>query len=284
MMMAAAPRKLTLCADDYGISEGVNRAIRDLIAQGRLNATSVMVVTPAFTRDEIAALKTLRQRVVSEDGRRCALGLHVTLTAPFRPLTLHFRPLSGEQFLSLNATLARAMLRRFDVEIVRAEILAQLTAFIEAFGTPPDFVDGHQHVQIFPVLRDAFIDAVKEKAPDAWVRQCGAPQGAAPVGLKARLLDHLSKGFRAKAAKAGLTFNPAFSGAYDFTRAPDFASLFPGFLQGLPDGALIMCHPGFVDDTLRSLDPFTDQREREHAYFASDAFADLLTAENTTLL
>ncbi len=69
MMMAAAPRKLTLCADDYGISEGVNRAIRDLIAQGRLNATSVMVVTPAFTRDEIATLKTLRQRAMNENGK-----------------------------------------------------------------------------------------------------------------------------------------------------------------------------------------------------------------------
>lgn len=284
MNIAAAPRKLTLCADDYGISEGVNRAIRDLIAQGRLNATSVMVVTPAFTRIEIAALKTLRQRVISEDGRRCALGLHVTLTAPFRPLTLHFSPLQGGQFLPLNTALARAMLHGFDTEIVRAEIDAQLAAFIEAFGAPPDFVDGHQHVQIFPILRDAFVAAVKNRAPDAWVRQCGAPQGASNKGLKARLLDHLSRGFRTRAAKAGLTFNPAFSGAYDFTHAPDFAALFPAFLRGLPDGGLIMCHPGFVDDTLRSLDPLTDQREREHAYFASDAFADLLRAENATLL
>ena len=40
-------RRLILCADDYGISPGVNRAIRELIARGRLNATSVMVVGPA---------------------------------------------------------------------------------------------------------------------------------------------------------------------------------------------------------------------------------------------
>ena len=41
---AAPPRRIWLCADDYGISPGVNRAIRDLIERGRLNATSVMVV------------------------------------------------------------------------------------------------------------------------------------------------------------------------------------------------------------------------------------------------
>lgn len=39
MSAAAAPRRIWLCADDYGISPGVNRAIRDLIERGRLNAT-----------------------------------------------------------------------------------------------------------------------------------------------------------------------------------------------------------------------------------------------------
>ena len=50
-------RRIWLCADDYGISPGVNRAIRDLIEKGRLNATSAMVVGPAISRDEVNALK-----------------------------------------------------------------------------------------------------------------------------------------------------------------------------------------------------------------------------------
>ena len=29
----APPRRIWLCADDYGIAEGVNRAIRDLIGR-----------------------------------------------------------------------------------------------------------------------------------------------------------------------------------------------------------------------------------------------------------
>ena len=33
------------------------------------------------------------------------------------------------------------------------------------------------------------------------------------------------------------------------------------FLDGLPEGGLVMCHPGFVDETLESLDPLTTQRE-----------------------
>ena len=33
-----------------------------------------------------------------------------------------------------------------------------------------------------------------------------------------------------------------------------------------------MCHPGFVDAALKGLDSLTDLREREFAYFDSDAF------------
>ncbi|MBV9969877.1 MAG: ChbG/HpnK family deacetylase, partial [Xanthobacteraceae bacterium] len=49
-------KRLRLVADDYGISPAVNRAIRDLIACGRINATSVMVATPSFSKIEAVAL------------------------------------------------------------------------------------------------------------------------------------------------------------------------------------------------------------------------------------
>ena len=37
---AAPPRRIWLCADDYGMSPGVNRAIRDLIGRGWFLATA----------------------------------------------------------------------------------------------------------------------------------------------------------------------------------------------------------------------------------------------------
>ena len=66
--------------------------------------------------------------------------------------------------------------------------------------------------------------------------------------------------------------NPAFAGTYAFRDEVDFPALFPTFLEGLPPGGLVMCHPGFVDDELRRLDPLTDLREQEYAYFSGDAF------------
>jgi hypothetical protein len=280
MNQAAPPRRIWLCADDYGLSEGVNRGIRDLIERGRLNATSAMVVGPAIGRDEVAALKC-----VAANSARCAIGLHATLTAPFRPLTMHFRPTDGGMFLPFAKMLRAGLLRRLDPEIIHAELLDQLAAFKDLFGRAPDFVDGHQHAQLFPQVRDAFLQAVKEAAPGAWVRQGGRNQPLAKrLGApKALVLDVLSSQFRKKASRANIPFNPAFAGAYDFAGAPDFGPLMRQFLDDLPEGGLVMCHPGFVDETLVSLDPLTTQRENEYAYLASADFAALLAANNVTL-
>src|SRR5665213_1760192 len=279
-MNEIAPRRIWLCADDYGLSPGVNRAIRDLIERGRLNATSVMVVGPAIGRDEVSALRT-----VAGASPRCAIGLHATLTAPFRPLTMHFQPLDGGMFLSFQKLLRAGLLRRLDPEIIQAELRVQLTAFKDLFGRAPDFVDGRQHAQLFPQVRDAFLAAVKEAAPDAWVRQGGRHQPLSRrLGApKALFLDLLSAQFRRRAARANIAFNPAFAGAYDFSQQPDFGALMQQFLDGMPEGGVIMCHPGFVDETLVSLDPFTVQREREYAFLGGEDFLPLLAANNVTL-
>src|SRR3954470_6582185 len=101
------PRHIWLCADDYGIAPGVNGAIRDLVMRGRLNATSVMVVAPTFTRSEAISLGILNAAV-----RRVAIGLHLTLTGPFRPLNSGFAPLVDGEFPTLSGLMRAAFLRR----------------------------------------------------------------------------------------------------------------------------------------------------------------------------
>jgi predicted glycoside hydrolase/deacetylase ChbG (UPF0249 family) len=193
--------------------------------------------------------------------------------------------LHGGKFLTLANVLGMAVARWLDREALEREIRAQLRAFQDAFGRPPDFVDGHQHVHIFPQVRDAFVRAIAEHAPNAWVRQCGR-FGAQPRKLhdtKGLLLDILSIGFRRKARRAGLRFNPAFAGTYSFAPDANFAALFPTFLEGLPDGGLIMCHPGFVDAELERLDPLTKTREHEYAYLNGEDFPRLLAEKNVSL-
>jgi len=269
-----------LCADDYGISPAVSQAIRDLAARGRLNATSVMMVAPSLDRSEAEALQAL-----NADGRKVAIGLHVTLTGRFRPLTADFQPLRNGTFLSLAEMMVRGTLHLLDRALIAAEVTAQLEAFVRMFGRTPDFVDGHQHAHLFPQVRDAFLAAVAAKAPGAWVRQCGRVAGAPRSDYKGMILDGLSRTFRTLATAQGVPTNPAFAGTYEFnaTPAPDFARLFPGFLRDLPPHSVVMCHPGLVDAELERLDPLTGQREREYAYFGGDAFPEVLRAQGVVL-
>ncbi len=274
------PKRIWLCADDYGIAPGVNRAIRDLIAHNRINATSVMVGAPSFSRSEAEALDA-----VASGARRPAIGLHVTLTAPLHPLSTNYRPTSGGTFLSLRAMLLSTFLYRLDQQTLRDEIAAQLAAFIGAFGRPPDFVDGHQHVHLFPLIRDAVLGVIKDKAPDAWLRQCGSASSLriALSDRKGLFIGFLSRGFRRRAHRLGLRTNPVFAGTYDFTRPTDFAALFPTFLPKLLDDSVVMCHPGFVDDELTRIDPLTASREREYAYFIGEDFPKALESQDIAL-
>ena len=276
-MNNAQPRQIWLCADDYGISPAVSAAIRELIARRRLNAVSVMVVTPSFSSNEAASLRDAA-------GAHAAIGLHLTLTAPYRPLT-DFAPLRDGAFLPLAGMARRALLRQLDVARLQAEIASQLAAFRTAFGRAPDYVDGHQHIHVFPQIREAALRVIKQSAPQAWLRQCGRPKTARKslADPKGCILDALSGRLRAVAAKYGVGTNPAFAGTYAFRPEADFAKLFVGFLDGLPDGGLVMCHPGKVDGELRQLDPLTDLREREYAFLLDERFPRLLAERGYAL-
>ena len=273
-------RRIWLCADDYGIAPGVDKAIVDLIERGRLNATSVMVVAPSFVPESATMLAALNGA-----GPRVAIGLHVTLTGPLRPKAPDYTPTVEGAFLPLGATLRVAMQQRLDMRALTAEIDAQFAAFVDAFGRPPDFVDGHQHVHLFPQVRHAVLDATCRLAPKAWVRQCGSrlPLHRRLTDPKGLLIDWLSREFRARADRFGILTNPAFAGTYTYRANADFAQIFPTFLDGMPEGGLIMCHPGFVDAELERLDPLTSLREREYAYFCSDRFVEALKAHDLTL-
>jgi chitin disaccharide deacetylase len=271
----AVDRYIWLVADDYGISRAVNAAIRDLMALGSINATSVMVVASGFDDEEAAKLSASRG-----DG---AVGLHLTLTAPFRPLSAGYGPTHDGAWLSLGETFVASMLRRLNAQALTEEIAAQIARFTAAFGRPPDFIDGHQHVHLFPQIGTCMLSVARQSVPGAWVRQCGRATFSLS-DRKAVVLDALSRRFRKRAQASGVRTNPAFAGTYDFRSSADFADLFASFLDDLPDGGVIMCHPGQVDAELARNDTLTTLREREYAFFKGEAFRDLLARRGYGLL
>ncbi len=95
------------------------------------------------------------------------------------------------------------------------------------------------------------------RRPVAWVRQCGrvTPLRKRWSDRKGLLLDALSRHCADARGALGIKTNPAFAGTYEYRANADFAALFPRFLDRLPDGGVVMCHPGFVDAELAAARP-----------------------------
>jgi hypothetical protein len=265
-------RRIVLCADDYALAPGVSRAILDLIARSRLSATSCMTISP-FWPEHAAWLKPL--------AARCDVGLHFTLTDQ-RPLTAGRALTEDGRLPGLGRLMARALAGRLSRVAVIDELHAQLDAFEAAFGTPPQFIDGHHHVHQLPVVYESVIEAMRTRLhnPESWLRVCcDSPtrlirrRVATPRSL---LIAALGLPLRAAARRAGLRTNRGFSGVNRFDRTEDFARLFARFLVAAPDWSLIMCHPGLVDATLQQADPVSFRREDEYRYLVSDAMPEAL--------
>ena len=259
--------RIWLCADDYGISPSVNAAIRDLLVRGRINATSVMVVAPSLHHAEALALQTL-----NTTGRRVAIGLHVTLSAPFRPLSDGFRPLRNGAFPALPALLMRACLRSLEPDALIAEIARQLRVFVEHFGRTPDFIDGHQHVQALPIVRDAVLAFARRR--DVPIRTVELPvaidRSALPAQFKAMLLSEMGR--RLSTAADGFALNHGFLGVRSFHEKEPYRTLFRRWLSLASPDSLIMCHPGIPDETLAMRDSVTTARAEEFQYLSGPGY------------
>ncbi|MDY0241633.1 MAG: ChbG/HpnK family deacetylase [Rhodospirillaceae bacterium] len=263
---------IVICADDYGMSEGVCDAIDTLIAEGRIHATSAMTVFPEW-RQRAVSLRALADRAGAD------VGLHLTLT-DHEPLSSPAGLISGGFLPKLTNLLQNAMLRRLPKADIALEIKAQLDAFEDAFGAAPAFVDGHQHVHILPGIRDLLIGEIRARyGQDCAMRVTVEPLGAiirrgvAPV--KAMILNALGLRHARLARAAGLACNDSFRGAYDFDVGPGYGSLFRRFLDDAgidPHCPLIFCHPGRADAVLRSRSGLAETREHEFAYLASPAY------------
>jgi predicted glycoside hydrolase/deacetylase ChbG (UPF0249 family) len=260
-------KRIVVCADDYNLSPGVSKAIRDLIAQGRLNATSVMTIFPGLEEEAKALSNTPSPTPVQ-------IGLHLTLSGGFAPLASPpTATCDGKlpDFRALFSPLARLKVSR---KAAALEIEAQIGAFEHAFGRMPDYVDGHQHCHLAPSIRKTFIETVARLAPKAWVRQCAPAQKFTLFNAdnKTRFIGALSIALARLARRAGLIVNPSFSGAYEFAGKEKFEDLFPRFVGELTDRGVVMVHPAYVDDVLRSRDILVERREEEFAFLASDKF------------
>ncbi|MEO6410616.1 MAG: ChbG/HpnK family deacetylase [Burkholderiaceae bacterium] len=262
-------RTLMVCADDFGLSAGIDRVVLGLAARGRLSAISCLV---NFDRWPVASL-ALRDL---PDG--VEVGLHLDLTEG-RPCSATLAQ-AWPTLPALPRLILRAHLRRLPLAALRDEIHAQLAAFVAGVGRGPDFIDGHQHVHHLPGIREQVLEAAAAITPRPPLRATGRVRG--PGFAVKRMLIEATGGWslvRAMRSRAW-PHNAALLGVYDFA-AIDYGALMRRWLASVPpQGALLFCHPG---DPADPGDPIAAARRREAAYLGSDMFASDLRAAGVGL-
>jgi chitin disaccharide deacetylase len=211
-------KQLIVTADDFNLSEGVSRGIREAHQHGIVTETSVMV----NLGDPQRAAELLAE------APRLAIGLHLNLTRG-RPLA---PPRAVAALLGPEGSFLRtpqALPPRLRAEAVQAEFQAQLQTFVQVFGCLPQHLDTHHHVHQHPVILEALLDL------------------AVPLKLSVRGLDpHMRATIRTRGLGSPAHFL-GDAGQEPYWTVTRLVSTIRALEAGITE---IMCHPGYFDEAI----------------------------------
>ncbi|KPU98308.1 hypothetical protein APR50_31570 [Variovorax paradoxus] len=249
---AAVTQRLCICADDFGMSAGINAAVLDLIARRSLSATGCLVLREAWPWG-LAALRRV-------DAARVDVGLHLDLTPPRAP---------GAEEPGLCPLVLRCYARSMPRARLRQTIAEQLSRFEEGLGRAPAFVDGHRHVHQLPMVRELLLEEISRRyaAAPPWLRNT-RPGGLA---LKPRVIHALGgRALVREAARRAIPTSRGLLGVYDFAGGvAGYRRRLLAWLSAARSGDVLMCHPSLAEDAGT---PHQEARAAEYTVLAGMAF------------
>jgi chitin disaccharide deacetylase len=278
-------RRLIINADDFGLTEGVNRAILEGHCGGVISSTTLMANGRQFASAAEHATSTpnlsVGCHIVLVDGEPLLRKEHVP--------TLLAKNSNGSSKLRQGfLDLARDNFKhRIEPEEIEAEAAAQIRA-LQAAGVNVSHVDSHKHVHMLPAVCGAILKAA---------RACGVKAVRNPfVPVKPLAFAHLLRRprlwtrytevkvlrryqaeFREMVAREGMTTTDGSFGVL-VTGALDEA-LFEAIVGSIPEGTWeFVCHPGYNDSELDGVRTrLRASREKELAVLTSSRARELLT-------
>jgi len=266
----AEMKRLIVNADDFGLTESVNRGILDAHRRGILTSTTLLANGAAFESAVSLALAT----------PRLGVGVHLNLTQG-RPISdpREVASLVNERgcFCGEPAgLLTRILTGKLHLADVEREWRAQIDK-VRGAGIAVTHLDGHKHVHMLPPLFPIVLRLAREygisgvrlavERPVGLARLLRRNGGAAGQLMKQYLLGRAlaatAMWFREPLQQARLNSPMYFYGIMQ-TGFLDGAEL-EAILWNLPEGTSeLMCHPGYADGGLEQTGTrLLAERERE---------------------
>jgi len=248
-----------ICADDYALTPNICEAIIELADLGRISATSVMALSPHWP---IWAKHAARMQ------NNIDVGLHLDFTSDFAVGQGFGSPLGRLMFMSI--------LRGLSPVKVKEQIQRQLDLFEQHAGVAPDHIDGHQHVQQFPVIREVLIETLVNRYPSnrrPWIRVSRLVTGQ--WEFKNQIINAMgANALLTLTQRFGVAHSQALSGSYNFSGDSNSYWLrLNEWIKVIPSGTVLMCHPSTDIDTVSQ---FAQARSQELKVFRESDLQALL--------
>lgn len=233
---------LIVSADDFGISESINRGIMRGCEEGIVTSVNVIPSGDAFY-DAMTLLRTARLKEVSA---HLALTGTAPVTGPDRIPGLLMR---GGNFHGSYAGFILYFLRG---NIARDEIYLELKNQLErlkgACGLPITSLSSHQHIHMLPGISEIFIRLAKEyDIPSIRYMhndRMRYPYSARKIFRKI-LMEYFEKGMKDAFDKAGICHADNLLGFFDSGNIRE--ELLLEMLDDMKEGVTeLVTHPGFI--------------------------------------
>jgi predicted glycoside hydrolase/deacetylase ChbG (UPF0249 family) len=270
--------------DDYGMSPGINAAVKQLHQAGRLSSVSIMTNMP-WSAEALA--------YASQAGDlRC--GVHLNLSTGQPRLAAEQVPTLIDQdgcFMPISLLLSRLLAGRVDRDELRRELEAQIEAALDA-GLTISHLDSHIHFHAVPSLGQLVGDLALRygvpsvRNPDFSAFVMPPPSEIGPVRnalTKAGTRVLVSAQHALSSRGIGLNEPPPATHQLVYLRwclepGPNPpAETFRNCICELQfDNLEIIAHPAVMDDVLPALSNYVDGRQTEHEFLASQAFSEML--------
>lgn len=249
-MTSAAPIRLIVNADDFGMTAGVNRAVAELHTAGALTSTTLMACGEAF-EDAVR---------IAREQPALGVGCHVVLvdgTPTSQAWNASSLLAPNGAFTSSMADFTTAVASRYTKPVhIEQEVAAQIAKLQDA-GVNVTHVDSHKHTHLLPTVARAImrgarrqgIQRIRNPFEPAW---CSA-LSPAPLARRVpfRLLHRFKSFFDELLQQEGMQSTDASLGLIA-TGSLD-AEVLGRILDAAPAGTYeLVCHPGYHDDQLQA--------------------------------
>ena len=260
-------KELILNADDFGLTQGINRGIIRAHRDGILTSATLMATGPAF--DHAVELARANPTL--------GVGCHLVLTGGSAAASREQIPSlvdeNGRLPLSLTALVASVTTGRVPPGEIEMELRAQIEKIRRA-GLEPSHLDTHKHTHVHPTIMNALgrvaqetgITRVRnpvEDLRDSW--RSNRSDGTHTVRnlTAAATVRAVASGFKAISSKYGLRSPDHFLGLAVTGQLG--AAALCRLIEALDEGKTeIMLHPGICDQDLeRTGSRLQRQRETE---------------------